>query len=247
MSDTQPHSGDPTDLAGLAGLTGLYALDALDGETRDQFETFLAASPEARAEVAEFRATAELLGSTVELQPPAHLRARILDEVADVRQDAPVVDLTAQRRRVRRSTWMAVAAVAVVLAGAVGGVLGSRSSGPPADEVAAFLSRSDARVVPLSGGAASGAKVIWSASAGRAMVVTTGSVKLTDDQTYELWRLDGANATPVGLFRPDSSGNVRTSFPADLNGADALGVTVEPSGGSATPTLPVVLSGAVPA
>lgn len=52
------------------------------------------------------------------------------------------------------------------------------------------------------------------------MVVTTGSVKLTDDQTYELWRIDGANASPVGVFRPDADGNVRTSFQADLNGAD---------------------------
>lgn len=244
MSEGQRHDGDAAD---LAGLTGLYALDALEHDAREQFESFLVNNPDALAEVAEFRATAEMLAASVALQPPAHLRASVLSGVSDIRQDAVIIDLRDRTRRRNRTTWLAVAAVAVVLAGAMGGVLGSRSSGPPTDEVAAFLSRSDARVVPLSGGAAVGAKVIWSASAGQAMVVTTGSVKLTDDQTYELWRIDGANASPVGVFRPDADGNVRTSFQADLNGAGALGVTVEPAGGSDTPTLPVVLSGAVPA
>ena len=65
------------------------------------------------------------------------------------------------------------------------------------------------------------------------------------DKALELWRIDGEKATSIGTFRPASDRSARVSFAVDLDGATALGLTVEPAGGSATPTLPIVMSGTV--
>ena len=229
----------------MASLSGLYALDALDGDLLERFEAFLATHPETRAEVDEFRATAAALADLPAAEPPAGLRDRVLAEVAGTRQDAPVVDLAARRNR-RGRTWLSIAA-AILLIAAIGGLVGRAVAGPSAstNQLADVLGRPDARVVSLAGAPASGAKVVWSASAGAAVFVANRVDAVPGTRTYELWQLHGGRATRVGLFRPDSHGRVRSTFTVDLAGADGVGVTVEPDGGSDTPTLPVVLSGAL--
>ena len=72
-----PDESSPRDLAAA------YALGALSPEEARAFEAFLATSVEARQEVDELRETAALLAlSAPEAQPPAVLRARVLDAVA---------------------------------------------------------------------------------------------------------------------------------------------------------------------
>jgi len=72
-----PDESSPRDLAAA------YALGALSPEEARAFEAFLATSVEARQEVAELQETAALLAlSAPEAQPPAALRARVLDAVA---------------------------------------------------------------------------------------------------------------------------------------------------------------------
>lgn len=235
-------TSDPYD---VASLSGLYALDALsDPVELERFEEAMAANPDLRREVAGFRATAALLGELSATEPPASLREVVLDEVAQTRQDRPIVRLDHGRpSRPRRSIWLAVAAAVVVVATALGVVIGRGTAPAPTTELAQVLSRSDARVVQLSGEVATGARLVWSPSAGRAVLVASGLEDLPEDRVYELWRLAAGGAEPVGLFRPGAQGRVEAAFDADLRGADGLGVTVEPAGGSETPTLPIVLAG----
>jgi anti-sigma-K factor RskA len=67
-------------------------------------------------------------------------------------------------------------------------------------------------------------------------------------KTYELWVIpaDGSAPIPAGTFHPDDQGNASVIMPTLPRGiaAKAFGVTIEPAGGSPTPTLPIVLSGA---
>jgi len=67
-------------------------------------------------------------------------------------------------------------------------------------------------------------------------------------KTYELWVIpaDGSAPVPAGTFHPDDQGNASVIMPSLPRGvtAKAFGVTIEPVGGSQTPTLPIVLSGA---
>jgi anti-sigma-K factor RskA len=65
-------------------------------------------------------------------------------------------------------------------------------------------------------------------------------------KAYELWVIpaDGA-PIPAGTFRPNAEGYASVVLPRIPSGvpAKAFGITVENASGSATPTLPIVLSG----
>ncbi len=75
--------------------------------------------------------------------------------------------------------------------------------------------------------------------------------QLAADKTYELWVIpaNGQAPIPAGLFRPDAAGSASVVLPLLPKGvpAKAFGVTIEKAEGSATPTAPIILAGAVPA
>jgi hypothetical protein len=75
--------------------------------------------------------------------------------------------------------------------------------------------------------------------------------QLAESKTYELWVIpaDGKAPIPAGLFRPDAAGSASVVLPPLPRGipAKAFGVTIEKAEGSATPTAPILLVGAVPA
>lgn len=66
-------------------------------------------------------------------------------------------------------------------------------------------------------------------------------------KTYELWIIpqDGTVPIPAGTFHPDDHGNASIVLPDLPKGisAKAFGVTIEPEGGSQTPTLPIIMAG----
>ena len=74
--------------------------------------------------------------------------------------------------------------------------------------------------------------------------------QLAENKTYELWVIpaDGKAPIPAGLFRPDAAGSASVVLPPLPKGvpAKAFGVTIEKAEGSATPTAPIILVGAVP-
>jgi hypothetical protein len=67
-------------------------------------------------------------------------------------------------------------------------------------------------------------------------------------KTYELWVIpaNGAAPVPAGLFQPDVAGNGSVVLPNIPQGvtAKAFGVTMEDAAGAATPTMPILISGA---
>lgn len=66
-------------------------------------------------------------------------------------------------------------------------------------------------------------------------------------KVYELWVIpaNGTAPIPAGTFHPDAHGNANVVLPSIPKGveAKAFGVTVEPEGGSKTPTLPIIMVG----
>ena len=66
-------------------------------------------------------------------------------------------------------------------------------------------------------------------------------------KTYELWVIpaDGSAPIPAGTFHPDDQGNasvIMLDLPRGV-AAKAFGVTIEPDGGSESPTPPIILAG----
>lgn len=88
-------------------------------------------------------------------------------------------------------------------------------------------------------------RAFWSRTAG--LIFTADRLPaLTAGRVYQLWTITGTTATGAGIFTADAQGaaSVSTPVPAGAPKPDAFGVTIEPTGGSATPTLPIVMVGA---
>jgi anti-sigma-K factor RskA len=92
------------------------------------------------------------------------------------------------------------------------------------------------------------ARVLLDAESGEAAVVLAGVPPLEPGKTYELWAIRGNNAPePAGLLAvADASGAALHVAPIKApSEVTAFAVSIEPAGGSPSPTGPVVLAGTV--
>lgn len=131
------------------------------------------------------------------------------------------------------------------------GAVGALSSAQAVDEaIAAVLSAPDARVVSGATTAGGTATVVASKS-GRKMVFTsTGLPELPSTRVYEVWFIGSGGARPAGLVPRAMSGVARATSPllaSGLASGDAVGVTVEPAGGSQAPTTTPIIVLTIPA
>jgi anti-sigma-K factor RskA len=231
-------------------LIALAALGELDDAERRELDHEAAQDAEVAAALRDALETAAALQAGGAAAPPATLRNRVLDAIENVAQQpaggpdrttagvAPVTSLD-EHRRSRGRLLLAAAAVIGLIVG-LGGLLANRSSN--SDVVAAVLDADDVVARPLSGSLSGTVTVSHSASVDAVAVTATGLDPLAAGQTFQLWLVDDAGATSVGVFRPASDGTVRVRFDNVDPAGFVLGVTVEPSGGSDQPTLPIVLS-----
>lgn len=87
-------------------------------------------------------------------------------------------------------------------------------------------------------------KMIYSQQKGSLFLLASNTPALPENKIYELWLLpaDGSAPMPAGWFKPDSKGN-GMMFHKMSEGIAAKGfaVTIEPPGGSQTPTMPIVM------
>jgi hypothetical protein len=70
---------------------------------------------------------------------------------------------------------------------------------------------------------------------------------LPPQKAYELWLIPANGAPiPAGVFKPDARGSATVIEPPLPAGVDAktFAITIEPEQGSATPTMPIVMTGA---
>jgi len=88
-------------------------------------------------------------------------------------------------------------------------------------------------------------KMIYSPQKGSVLLMASNTPALPENKIYELWLLpaDGSAPMAAGWFRPDGKGNGMIFHKLKSAGIEAKGfaVTVEPAGGSQTPTMPIVM------
>lgn len=235
----------------LHTLTGAYAVHALSPDEAEQFSRHLAQCPACAEEVREFRGTAARLALGVAEVPPAALRGRVMDALPDVRQLPPDVPPTAQVRPLRlrwrqRLPQLAAAACLVIAAGATGVAVDAQHSldaehhraaraQQQAQAVSALAAAPDAvfRTGALSGGGT--ATVVSSARLGQTAVLYHDLPDLPGSKVYELWFSRSGTMVPAGLLDHGRTAGA-TLLHGTPRGADAVGVTVEPAGGSPAPT-----------
>ncbi len=245
----------------LQASTGAYALNALSESERTELEQQLAGSEHLRAEVTELQDTAVELGlSVAPVDPPAALRDSILNAIETTPQLAPLesdqaherVDAPGPAELKARSRWRtslvrmgAVAASIALIVGlgfTVRAGLQAQSDMTTASQINEIQAADDyqRQTVEVTGGGS--ATAVWSGQLRRAALIVDGWNQLPPGSTYELWFMDSTGAaTPAGTFDVGDDGAHTIVLAAPMDAGDSIGVTVEPAGGSATPSDEVVL------
>lgn len=167
--------------------------------------------------------------------------------VAPTASAAPSASLSPAARKAQ-SRWFTKPVVALVSVAAAlglivgGGVLVNSIGEPPqsnqaGDQLAEINAASDSQraVSQIDGGGT--ATLVWSNDLGRSAMIVDGLEALPSDKVYELWYIDEASgARPAGTFTVKDDGSTLRVLDGDMKAGDTVGVTVEPSGGSKTPT-----------
>ena len=230
-------------------LTGAYALDAVDDIERARFEQHLAECDDCRAEVAELRETAALLTEATAVEAPASLRTSVLAGISQVRPLPPEVpptvtpiDIRSQRSAGRRAWMPFLVAAALALVVGIGAAVMQPWGNPGNPDNVSDLSAAeqvlgapDAEQVFVDLGESGRATVVRSKAENRAVIETEDMVAAPAGKVYELWLM-----TPQGKFVPAGLMPDRADQTIVLEGAAAdaraVGITIEPDGGSARPT-----------
>src|SRR5215470_4487860 len=239
----------------LHALAGAYALNALDGDERDRFERHLRGCRACKSELRGFAATATALAMATAAEPPPELKQRVLAAAAVTRQSPPEAAKVAGRHRPRATapqrSWLPRLAVPVAAAGLVAAaVLGGvtvwtqhqlTTVQAENQAIAAVLAAPDAQIATGHTSAGGIATVVASHSAGSMVVTSVGLQSLPPSKVYELWFL-GKTTRPAGLLPPARAGRTAPVLASGLKVGDKVGVTVEPAGGSSSPTTtPIVV------
>ena len=141
---------------------------------------------------------------------------------------------------------MPVAAAGLVAAAVLGGVTvwtqhQLTTAQAENQAIAAVLAAPDAQIASARTSAGGIATVVASHSAGSMVFTSVGLHALPPSNVYELWFL-GKTTRPAGLLPPARAGRTAPVLASGLTVGDKVGVTVEPAGGSSSPTTtPIVV------
>lgn len=150
------------------------------------------------------------------------------------------------QRRWFRSPGALLGLAAASVAAIAGSIVGVNWPGPTGwgaqHELTSIQAAADATTFTSEVAGGGEVTVLWSADLGRAAVMVEGMPQPADGQTYELWFIDDSGAVPAGTFEPGDDGSTWRVLEGENSGSPAIGVTVEPEGGSPAPTTdPIVV------
>lgn len=245
-------------------LAELYALDAVTDEERRAIEQYISAAPAAErtAFFDRVRQARETLARTfrVEEEPPANLFDRIVAQLpaqgSQPEEDAPAAaagpaatpagdelakarQRRAERRRPSGSRrWLAgVAAAAAIALGGVGVGSYLADQNDPVNQVVRAGDLREASVDVAGGGTAT---LLISSSEDAAVVKMNGVPAPPAGKVYQMWLIPKDGSAPVSQGLMDEEALSKPAVVEGISSAAALGITVEPVGGSKSPTLPTV-------
>ena len=246
----------------LHALAGPYALDALDDLERERFERHLRGCRACESEVRGFVATATALAMAAAVPPPAGLKARVLAATTVTRQLPPLLGARGEEgtrsrpARLLRSPWAPRLALAVGAAGvAAAAVLAAvqvstqdqlNSVETHSQDIAAVLAAPDARIASAPTSVGGSAIVVVSRTEQKMVFTSAGLPALPSTQVYELWLLGPGTARPAGLLPAPVGGKTAPVLASGVRADDKVGVTVEPAGGTSSPTTTPIVVMALP-
>lgn len=241
----------------------LYALGSLEGSAVDSLERHLEECAACRQELARLEGDMALLAlTTAGPSPPQRARQRLLKAIG--REPRSLRTVLTRRR------WWTVAPVFASLVLAIFAILlwrenvrqrdrlealradaaRTQAAVEEAKHLLALLTDPGAMHVTLAAAQARpqpAGKAIYMPRNGALVFMASNLAPLAPAKTYELWLvpMHGEKPMPAGMFKPDPQGNAVVMMPPLTAGVEArtFAVTIEPEGGSAAPTMPMVLVG----
>ncbi len=231
------------------------ALSALDAAEERALNEHLENCDECRKELEEWQATAATLAVVADpAEPSPKVRERILSEVRRELATPEVIPFRSTSRNVWRSfgSLGAMAAVVLFTALIVGLVVLWRENSAikeklaRANEFAQLAATPGAKVSELKGvdlGAGATARLVYDKT-GHAMLIGDKLPSVPRGKAYQLWFIVGKNPPMPGkTFSPDDAGDgvLKEQMPKEALDSATFAITVEPEGGSSTPTMPIYL------
>jgi anti-sigma-K factor RskA len=249
-------------------LFPFYALGALTSEERELVEAYLREHPEARMELDGLEsAAAELPYGATPITPPDRVKESLMSRVhADV-EASERASKQRQVERPRERRWadlfpafsMGVAVVAVVWATVLNIQLARLQNqvlllsealvaqANSIEQINANLPQaSPATTVSLKGTEAqpeARGQLIVDQHSQSAVLVIAGLPQLEAGKTYQVWLIDSGGPKSAGLLTVDANGQGLLIVTAEIaiGEFNALGVSIEPEGGSDQPTGEIVV------
>jgi anti-sigma-K factor RskA len=220
-----------------------YALGALEAGDTAALEAHLLTCESCRSELAEYRAlSAGLAAAVPPRRPPAALRSQLRDRLPSRRREAP-------RAFGFLRQALVPALLLVLLATNVLNFLQVQQLQKQQDQLVrqvrtaqtalAMLAYPTTRSLAIHAGEISGTFLL-DADRNTAMLIMWDLPPLPENQTYQAWLVqpDGVRVS-AAVFRPAAEGSY-TAQPLwpdqSLSSYTAIGVTIEPAGGSPQPT-----------
>lgn len=217
-----------------------YALGCLDPKESDRVRLHVARCRVCRQELASYQdVTGSLALAVPEQDPPPWLESRIMEKVLSSRRRRSLPDLL----RIRQPRLAAVAAVLILALGAGNILLLTRP----------FQSRAlvpGLVTVVLTGTGESPqayGTIVIDSDDNRGVLAVRGLKPLGASNAYQLWIVRQAERRSGGVFTvsSDGYGSLQVTVPAGFTGFTGFGISIEPAGGSTSPTGARVMSGRI--
>ncbi|MEU0879495.1 anti-sigma factor [Lentzea sp. NPDC005914] len=226
-------------------LTGAHALDSLPDAERAEFEAHLDSCRGCAEEVVELTETAARLAGVLDHVVPRSLRPLVLDAARHVRQASAASEIGRAQGLRRAGVLISIAAVAAAAVAVVHGALTTSTistvTASPRTELGDLFAAADLRLV--TAGDPAGTAAI-SRSRNEMLFWTDGVRMLSRDRVYQLWLIDHRGPRSAGTLHP--AGTTTSLFVVGIEGVGEAILTVEPAGGSPSPTGAPVLTIAFP-
>jgi len=221
-------------------LIPAYALNSLDNDEEARVSRHLPGCEACQVELAAYAAVVDVLPlATPDNQPSPALKGRLLDQINTVpepkqswgQQLSDAFQNLLGGPRQRSLAWSA--GLLIILALAIGNVIQWQQANSPDPNSWQRVRLTGSEIAPEATG------VIYISADGRnGTVIVDRLPQLNSNQQYQLWLIQDGQRTSGAVFSVDDAGyrGLQIESPIPLQEYQAFGITIEPAGGSPSPT-----------
>lgn len=257
MNENRPQAIDACQE--LQNLLPAYVIGATTPEEAKRVQELLPQCPDVTQELQSYaQIGVSLMQQVTPVIPPATLRAKLLDRLDEQSSDnTPIPTLSPRVTKIR---WQWLAAILIIILISANVYLISELTAvrntieglqAQNNQMTSLLANSQLQQFPLLDTSNEDgtilANLLWDEQGNEATLVTDQLTLLGNEQTYQVWLIDGETPVSAGLFQVDAQN--RSLLTIDLNQEleqfVAVAISIEPASGSPAPTTDPIAIGEI--